>query len=224
MDLTALQEKLDYRFKDQELLVRALTHRSASKHHNERLEFLGDAVLGYVMGEYLHRTRQDHREDSLTLLRASLIKRDTLVQVAREIDLGEHLVLGIGERRSGARNRASILADALEAAIGAIHEDGGIEAARASIMHLFRSRLENLAERAPKDPKSILQERLQARGLKPPEYRTLEISGRHHEQVFNVACESRELGVSVTATGQSRKEAEMRAAALMIDEVESRDV
>ena len=224
MDLTALQKKLGYRFKDQELLVRALTHRSASKHHNERLEFLGDAVLGYVMGEYLHRTRQGHREDSLTLLRASLIKRDTLVRVAREIDLGEHLALGIGERRSGVRDRASILADALEAAIGAIHEDGGIEAARASIMHLFRSRLENLAERAPKDPKSILQERLQAQGLEPPQYRTLEISGRHHEQVFNVACESRELGVSVTATGQSRKEAEMRAAALMIDEVDSRDV
>ncbi len=224
MDLTALQKKLGYRFKDQELLVRALTHRSASKHHNERLEFLGDAVLGYVMGEYLHRSRQGHREDSLTLLRASLIKRDTLVRVAREIDLGEHLALGIGERRSGARDRASILADALEAAIGAIHEDGGIEAARASIMHLFRSRLENLAERAPKDPKSILQERLQAQGLEPPQYRTLEISGRHHEQVFNVACESRELGVSVTATGQSRKEAEMRAAALMIDEVDSRDV
>lgn len=222
MDLTALQKKLDHRFTDQQLLVLALTHRSASRHHNERLEFLGDAVLGYVIGEYLHRTRRNQREDSLTLLRSSLIRRETLVEVAREIELGEYLVLGINERRSGARERASILADALEAVIGAVHEDGGIEAARGAIMHLFRGRLDNLAERAPKDPKSLLQERLQAQGLELPEYRTLAISGRHHEQLFDVACELRDLGVSVTATGRNRKEAEQRAAALMMREVERR--
>ena len=222
MDLTALQKKLQYGFEDQALLVRALTHRSASPDHNERLEFLGDAVLGYVVGEYLHRTRRDDREDSLTLLRASLIRRETLVEVAREVDVGACLLLGVGERRSGARHRASILADALEALIGAVHEDGGIEASRALIMHLFRDRLENLAERVRKDPKSDLQERLQARGLKLPEYRTLEIAGRQHDQVFNVACELGELEVSVSATGQNRKEAEMRAAALMIGEVERR--
>ena len=222
MDLTALQKKLDHRFSNRELLVLALTHRSASRHHNERLEFLGDAVLGYVIGEYLHRTRRSQREDSLTLLRSSLIRRETLVEVAREIELGGHLVLGINERRSGARDRASILADALEAVIGAVHEDGGIEAARGAIMHLFRGRLDNLAERAPKDPKSLLQERLQAHGLELPDYRTLAISGRHHEQSFDVACELRDLGVSVTATGQNRKDAEQRAAALMMREVERR--
>lgn len=222
MDLTALQKKLDYGFKDAMLLERALTHRSASRQHNERLEFLGDAVLGYVIGEYLHRTRRDQREDSLTLLRASLIRRETLVAVAREIGLGRHLLLGVGERRSGARDRASILADALEAMIGAVHEDGGVEAARATIMHLFRERLENLAERAPKDPKSDLQERLQARGLALPEYRTVDIEGRPHDQVFNIACDLGELELSVTATGRNRKEAEMRAAALVIVEVERR--
>ena len=222
MDLTALQNSLGYRFRDQALLERALTHSSASRHHNERLEFLGDAVLGYVIGDYLHGTRRHQREDSLTMLRASLVRRETLVAVAGELDLYGYMLLGVGERRSGARGRASILADALEAVIGAAHEDGGIEAARGLIMHLFRERLENLAEPAPKDPKSTLQERLQAQGLKPPEYRTVDIAGRQHEQVFNIACEQGELDLSVTATGRNRKEAEMRAAARMIGEVELR--
>ena len=224
MDLTALQKKLHHRFEDQALLVRALSHRSASAHHNERLEFLGDAVLGYVMADYLHRTRRSQREDSLTLLRTSLIRRETLVEVAREIDLGDYLLLGVGERRSGARGRASILADALEALIGAVHEDAGIEAARATIMHLFGDRLENLGNRALKDPKSVLQEHLQARGLELPEYRTVDVSGRQHDQVFNVACELVDVDASVTATGRNRKEAEMRAAALMIGEVERRGI
>ncbi len=222
--LAALQGKLGYRFGDEALLARALTHRSASRQHNERLEFLGDAVLGYVIGEYLHRTRRGHREDSLTLLRASLVKRDALVEVGRGIQLGEHLILGAGELRSGARQRASILADALEAVIGAVHEDGGIEAARASIMHLFKGRLENLAERAAKDPKTDLQERRQAQGLELPVYRVVDIGGMHHQQLFHVACELVDLGVSVTATGSSRKEAEKRAAARMIGELESRDL
>ena len=222
LDLTALQRHLGHRFEDPALLRRALTHRSASPQHNERLEFLGDAVLGYVIGEYLHRTRQGHREDSLTLLRTTLIRKETLVEVAREIDLGACLLLGIGERRSGARDRASILADALEALIGAVHEDGGVEAARATIMHLFRGRLENLAEQASKDPKSALQERVQAQGFALPAYRTVDVAGRQHDQVFNVACEVRDVDVSVTATGQNRKEAEMRAAALMIGELDRR--
>ena len=139
--------------------------------------------------------------------------------MAREIGLGAHLALGTGERRSGARERASILADATEAVIGAVHEDGGIEAARALIMRLFRDRLENLAEPAPKDPKSLLQERLQAQGHELPEYRTVDVSGEHHQRVFNVACELRDLDVAVTATGRNRKEAEKRAAALMIGRV-----
>ena len=220
--LSVLQDRLCYRFKDEELLVRALTHPSASRQHNERLEFLGDAVLGYVIGEYLHRTRQSQREDSLSLLRASLIKRDSLVEIARTIALGEHLWLGPGERRTGAAQRASTLADALEAVIGAVHEDGGIEDARTLIMHLFRERLENLGVRVAKDPKSELQERLQARGFKLPAYRIVDTEGRQHEQIFNVACEVVDLGLSIAASGPNRKTAEMSAAARMIGELESR--
>ena len=220
--LRELQQKLGYRFNDEALLVRALTHRSASRHHNERLEFLGDAVLGYVVGDHLHRTGQDRGEDALTLLRAALVKRDTLGEVARAIDLGEHLILGAGERRSGVKHRASILGDALEAVIGAVHEDGGIEAARALIMRLFQDRFDNLAEHLAKDPKTTLQERLQAAGLQLPTYRIVDVDGLPHEQVFNIACELTDLGVSVAASAKSRKEAEKRAAARMLGEVEGR--
>lgn len=221
--LSALQAKLDYRCKDEALLVRALTHKSASRLHNERLEFLGDAVLGYVVGDYLHQSCRGGQQNVLSLLRASLIKRDTLAEVALAINLGEHLILGPGERRTGAHQRASILADTLEAIIGAVHEDGGIGAARALILHLFKDRLENLDEGMAKDPKTELQERVQARALELPAYRVLDIEGMDHEQVFNVVCELVDLGASVTATGSTRKGAEMRAAARMIGELESRE-
>ncbi len=223
MDLSVLQERLNYRFKDEALLRRALTHRSAAGPHNERLEFLGDAVLGYVVGDYLHRTRRNQREDSLTLLRSAIIKKKTLALMAGAIHLGEHLFLGVGERRAGAQNRDSVLADALEAVIGAVHEDGGIEAARSLVLHLFGEQLDNLAEDAEKDPKSALQERLQAHGYQLPQYRTLTIAGQPHQRTFEVICESSEMQLSVTAAGQNRKEAEMRAAALLLDEMIRRD-
>ena len=224
MNLSDLQGKLDYRFDDETLLRRALTHRSALGPHNERLEFLGDAVLGYVVGDYLHRTRRNQREDSLTLLRSAIIKKETLVLVAREIDLGAQLFLGVGERRAGAHNRGSILADAVEAVIGAVHEDGGIEAARAVILHLFGTKLANLEEDAAKDPKSVLQERVQAQGYQLPQYRTVTMTGQPHRRTFDVACELPEVELLVSAAGGSRKEAEMRAAALMIDELERRGI
>ncbi len=220
--LSALQKKLGYRFGDEQLLRRSLTHRSAAGPHNERLEFLGDAVLGYVVGDYLHRTRRNQQEDSLTLLRSAIIKKKTLAALAREIRLGEHLFLGVGERRSGAWQRDSLLADALEAVIGAVHEDGGIEAARALILRLFGKKLDNLAEDAEKDPKSVLQERLQARAYPLPEYRTVTTAGQPHRRTFNIACELPEVGLSVSASAQSRKEAETRAAALMLGELEKR--
>ena len=221
-ELSALQGRLGYRFADESLLRRALTHRSAPGPHNERLEFLGDAVLGYVVGDYLHRTRRNQREDSLTLLRSAIVKKNTLVVVAREIGLGDYLFLGVGERRSGAHNRGSLLADALEALIGAVHEDGGIEAARALVLHLFGERLENLSEDAEKDPKSVLQELLQAQGYQLPQYRTVTIDGQPHARIFDVACELPELELSVSAVGGSRKEAETRAAVLMIDALQRR--
>ncbi len=221
--LAALQDRLGYRFVDEALLTRALSHRSATSQHNERLEFLGDAILGYVMGEYLYRTRRGQREDSLTLLRSALVRRETLVEVAHSIDLGEHLLLGSGERRSGARHRASILADSLEAVIGAVHQDGGVEAARALVLRLFRDWLDTLEERAVKDAKTELQERLQARGLQLPQYRIVDSDDRGHDSSFRVACEVVDLGVSANATGATRKEAEKRAAGRVIEELEGRD-
>ena len=222
--LAVLQDRLGYRFGDAALLTRALTHRSAPGQHNERLEFLGDAILGYVIGEYLYRTRRGQREDSLTLLRSSLVRRDTLVEVAQSIELGEHLLLGPGERRSGARHRASILADALEAVIGAVHQDGGVEAARGLVMHLFRDWLDTLEQRAGKDAKTELQEWLQARGLPLPRYRIVDSDGPSHDSAFRVACEVVDLGISANATGATRKKAEKRAAGRVIEELSGRDM
>lgn len=221
--LRALQDRLGYRFQDETLLRRALTHKSASKRHNERLEFLGDAVLGYVIAEHLHRTRRSHGEDGLSLLRAALVRRESLVAAALELNLGEQLMLGPGALASGAHERASVLANALEALIGSVHEDGGIEAARSLILDLFRERLRNLDSLAAKDAKTDLQERVQARGLQRPDYRLLEIEGQPHEQVINVACEMAQLSISVTAAGRSRKEAEKRAAARMIQALEAQE-
>ena len=221
--LRALQDRLGYRFRDETLLRRALTHKSASKRHNERLEFLGDAVLGYVIAEQLHRTRRSHGEDGLSLLRAALVRRESLMAAALELNLGEQLMLGPGALCSGVHERSSVLANALEALIGAVHEDGGIEAARVFVLELFRERLRDLDRLAAKDAKTDLQERVQARGLQRPNYRVLEIGGLPHEQVFNVACEMAQLNISVTAAGRSRKEAEKRAAAQMIRQLEARE-
>lgn len=220
--LRALQDRIGYGFRDEALLRRALTHKSASERHNERLEFLGDAVLGYVVAEHLHRTRETQGEDSLSLLRAALVQRDSLAAIASSLNLGERLMLGPGERRGGVHEGASMLANALEALIGAVHEDGGIEAARALILGLFRERLQQLGTQAEKDAKTDLQEWAQARGLQRPDYRVLEIQGGAQEQTFSVACELAAPGISVTAAGRSRKEAEKRAAAHMLRELESR--
>jgi len=219
-NLAELESELGYRFTSQELLVRALTHRSASRTHNERLEFLGDAVLGYVVAEYLHRTRQALGEDSLTIMRASLVKRASLAGVAGQIGLGEYLVLDTSAERTGGRQRPSLLADTLEAVLGAVHEDGGIDAARALVMRLFGERFDGLAERVQKDAKTDLQERLQAQGHQLPEYRIVGTAGRPHELVFHIACELAGLGITATATGRSRKKAEKRAAARAIAEID----
>lgn len=218
--LDALQRKLGHQFADLGLLVRALTHRSASAgRSNQRLEFLGDAVLGYVTAAHLHQSLAAAPESALTLARAALVKRATLAEVARSLDLGEHLAFGVGELRSGAWRRDSILADALEAVIGAVHEDGGLEAARALVLRLFGSRLAGSA--AAKDAKSALQEFTQARRLSLPEYRTIQQVGPRHQPCFTVSCEVARLGLAAKAEGASRKEAEMRAAAALLSQIEA---
>ena len=218
--LQRLQRRLDYQFEDARLLGLALTHKSHSKAHNERLEFLGDAVLGYVIAESLYADQPQLAEDALTLLRASLVRKETLADVAMDVGLGEFLSLGSGERKSGGRQRESILADALEAIIGAVNLDGGIEAARTLVLELFAARLAQAGERgASKDPKTRLQELLQGRALALPVYEVVDTLGSQHQRTFTVSCRVADLDLTSTGHGSSRRAAEKNAAEAMIEAV-----
>ena len=217
MDLGTLERALGYAFRDRGLLERALTHRSAGVCHNERLEFLGDATLGYLVARALFETFPDAREEELTLMRADLVRKDALAAVAREIALGEHLLLGSGERRSGVRDRTSVLADALEAVVGAAALDGGAEAGTAVVNALFGARIATFDGAPEKDAKTRLQEVLQARGLTPPEYAVESDAGKPHERRFVVRCRVRELDVAATGAAASRREAEQAAARSVLE-------
>ena len=222
--LDRLQRRLNYQFADERLLIRALTHKSASPDsNNERLEYLGDAVLGYAVAAHLHREHPREAESGLTLARAALVKRSTLAEIGHGLALGDHMRFGVGELRSGAFRRASVLANGVEALIGAVHEDGGVEAARALVIHLLGDRLAGLTEALVKDAKSALQEFAQARAMPLPVYRILEEAGERHAPRFIVSCEVAELGLRATAEGASRKEAEKRAAAQLLDQIEADD-
>jgi ribonuclease III len=213
---------LGYRFNDSALLVQALTHKSFARDHNERLEFLGDAVLGYVIAHRLFEERPEAQEDSLSLLRAGLVRKETLAAVAAELSLGTYLRLGVGERRSGGHNRASILANALEAIIGAVHLDGGIEAARALTLRLLEPRLQRLDVDTLKDAKTRLQEALQGANRDLPEYVIEGTAGSAHAKTFKVSCRVAAFDLPVTAEGRSRRAAEKRAAELMLEQVARR--
>ena len=216
-DLAKLEARIGHRFHDRSLLVRALTHRSASTdNNNERLEFLGDAVLGYLVADMLY-IQAVTGEDTMTLMRANLVKRDTLAQIAQSVRLGDFIILGMGEKRSGGHKRLSILADALEAVLGAVQVDGGIDRVRAVVDSLFRQRMLELDPNAMKDPKTLLQERLQGGRYALPEYAVVDLSGSEHLRTFTVRCVVVELGLSVEATGQSRRGAEKAAALAMLE-------
>ena len=220
--LERLQRRLGYRFADERLLIRALTHKSASlDSNNERLEYLGDAVLGYAVAAHLHREHPGEAESGLTLVRAALVKRSTLAEIGHALALGDYMRFGIGEMRSGAFRRASVLANGVEALIGAVHEDGGVEAARALVVHLLGDRLAGLTAAQVKDAKSTLQEFAQGQAMPLPVYRIVEEAGTRHEPRFIVSCEVADLGLKATAEGASRKEAEKRAAAQLLDEIET---
>lgn len=220
--IAPLQTALDYRFADPGLLVQALTHKSFAGAHNERLEFLGDAVLGYVVAERLFEQRPGDHEDTMSLLRASLVRKETLAEVARELCLGDYLRLGVGVRRGGGHRIDSILADALEAVIGAVHLDGGIEPARRLVVHLFDERMRTLDPEALKDAKTRLQELLQGAGLDLPEYAIESAAGSAHARLFTVTCRVTALDLQVRADGRSRRAAEKRAAADMLEQVAQR--
>lgn len=216
-----LQKVLGYRFRDDGLLEQALTHRSVGSGNNERLEFLGDAVLGLFISEALFHRFPYVEEGDLSRLRAHLVKRDRLAEVAKELDLGPLLNLGSGERKSGGRRRDSILADAVEALLGAVYLDGGYLPARTMIERLFQSRLDALPEpEALKDPKTRLQEHLQARHARRPEYELLEEHGVAHSREFRVRCRLPDQDKTVEGTGSSRRKAEQAAARAALDELE----
>ena len=222
---TSLQEKLPakleaalgYSFAQPELLVRALTHKSFSKQNNERLEFIGDAVLGYLIGILLYRRDAKLAEDALSLMRAKLVRGSTLAEVAREIDLAAYLRLGSGERKSGGRDRDSILADCLEAVIGAVHEDGGIDPCRELVERLFAQRVANLDPADLKDAKTRLQEILQGQRIALPQYSVEQVSGADHRRIYTVICEVPGLQLEFRASASSRRGAEQAAAAAAVE-------
>lgn len=215
----ALLRRLDYRFADPTLLDSALTHRSAGGSNNERLEFLGDAVLGLVIAEALYRRYPEASEGELSRLRASLVRKQTLAELARDLDLGEYLRLGSGELKSGGYRRDSILADALEAIFGAVYLDSGFAACESLIRALYAERFARLPAEAVavKDAKTRLQEHLQGRHLERPDYAVVSISGDAHAQVFDVECRVAGLDRSARGTGSSRRRAEQQAAQRMLD-------
>lgn len=212
-----LERTLGCRLPDAALLEEALTHRSFSSRNNERLEYLGDAVLAFVVAGMLFREFPDASEGDLSRFRSSLVSGESLGAMALELGLGEHLRLGEGELKSGGFRRASILADALEAVIGAIYLGAGLDAARGAVERLLRPRLAALPSAAElKDAKTRLQERLQGRGLALPRYEVVEVTGEPHEQRFRVRCAVDELGLGAEATGTSRRKAEQEAAERVI--------
>jgi ribonuclease-3 len=211
-----LQQRLGYRFRDAALLQQALTHRSAGRTNNERLEFLGDAVLGAVIAAELYERYPTASEGRLSRLRASLVRLESLAEVARALQLGDHLQLGTGERRSGGHRRGSILSDALEAVFGAIYLDSGFEACQQCILQHFSCRLDGLDEvTVLKDPKTRLQEYLQSQGKPLPVYSVLNVTGEAHAQQFLVRCEIEGTDPREGA-GDSRRRAEQDAAARML--------
>jgi len=217
-----LERRIGHRFQDSALLSQALTHRSFGSPHNERLEFLGDGVIGCVIAEELYARFPDLAEGELSRLRASLVREAALATVARALGLAGFLRLGEGEVASGGGDRPSILADALEAVYGAVFLDGGYEAVRGSVRRTFGEALEALDPRQPaKDDKTRLQELLQARRQKLPEYRVVATAGAAHKQVFEVECVAAGLGLRATGSGSSRRRAEQQAAGQLLKLLES---
>jgi ribonuclease-3 len=213
MDLEQLQARLGHSFSRPELLVQALTHRSHSNSHNERLEFLGDSVLNCVIASELYRRFPRLKEGELSRLRANLVRQDALHQVAQSLALGGMLRLGEGEQRSGGSARPSILADTVEALLGAVFLDGGYNAARAATLRIFDTLLDAVDPKSQgKDPKTLLQEVLQSKRIPLPKYTVLATQGAAHDQRFEVECAVPELELRSTGSGATRRVAEQEAA------------
>ena len=203
MNLDKIQKLLNYKFRQVELLEQALTHRSFSHgSNNERLEFLGDSVLGLVISENIYAREPEATEGQLSRMRASLVKQEALAQVARDINLGDYINLGGGELKSGGFRRSSILCDTLEAIIGAIYLDGGLDVASETITTLYHDYLRTLADiHSLKDAKTCLQEYLQSKQIELPEYLVVKTVGKSHDQVFMVSCSVESIGLKKRGQG-----------------------
>lgn len=215
--LASLQSRLQHQFSDPSLLQRAVTHRSFSAEHNERLEFLGDSVLNLAVSTLLYRRLQAQSEGDLSRVRANLVKEGTLHQLAKDLRLDQVLHLGEGEARSGGHQRPSILADALEAVIGAVYLDAGYAVAEALVLRLYEAvEINPQMQAAAKDAKTALQEWLQGRKMQLPQYRVVGTAGVAHRQTFEVECAIAELALAQRGSGASRRAAEQSAAAAML--------
>ncbi len=221
---TWLKNSLDYQFNDVRLLEQSLTHRSAPGDNNERLEFLGDAVLDFVISEVVFRAHPFAPEGDLSRLRSSLVKDTTLSELAAALGLGEHLILGGGERKTGGHRRDSILADALEAIFGAVFLDAGFDAAWRIIERAFGERLHNFPSVDElRDPKTRLQEWVQARQKGLPVYELVKVTGQAHRQTFEVSCSVNGIEAATSGTGTTRRNAEQESAAAMLVELTRSD-
>ena len=215
---SALSKKLGLSFNNPQIFTMALTHRSASSKNNERLEFLGDSILGFVVAQKLYDLFPSASEGVLSRLRASLVNQSSLAELARQHQLGDYLLLGSGELKSGGFRRDSILSDALEAIMGALFKDQGINACQTWIELLFAEKLNDLSlDNWQKDPKTQLQELMQSKKQVLPEYTLITMSGLAHEQMFQVKCSIPLLTDTCVGTGISRKKAEQSAAELMLE-------
>jgi ribonuclease-3 len=212
-----LAQKLNYTFQQPDILKLALTHRSKGEEHNERMEFLGDAVVNFIIAEILYYQFPKATEGELSRWRATLVNRDALAELGKEFDLGQYLILGPGELRSGGNERQSILSCTMEAIIGAVYLDGGFEAARERIKAWYESMLQSLSSAAShKDPKTLLQEYLQSQRLPLPLYTVETTEGEAHQQLFTISCQVRGLEEKSLGKGTSRRRAEQEAAQAML--------
>ena len=221
--LSVLSDRIGYRFSDITLLQSALTHRSAGSANNERLEFLGDAALNFVIADELYRRYPDMQEGDLSRLRASLVNGDSLAKIGNELSLGDHVVLGSGEKRSGGHRRDSILADCVESIIGAVYCDSDFRSCSELILRLYVDRLEDEPDlQSLKDPKTRLQEMLQSRRHGLPEYEVIAVTGKAHQQSFEVRCTVSSLQIETRGNGRSRRRAEQHAATAAIELIRER--
>lgn len=218
--IALLMRRLGYNFSDSSLLILALTHRSKGAKNYERLEFLGDSILGFVIAEWLFERFPEESEGKLSRMRSSLVRKETLAVVARNLQLGDDLILGEGELKSGGFNRDSILSDTVESIIGAIYLDAGLAKTKKFILTNFAEILSTTnPEISFKDPKSKLQEAMQKRSMSLPSYSIIKTEGADHKQQFTVVCKLNELPIEASASAPSRRRAEQKSATLVLQQL-----